>query len=392
MCQRYYSTVFVMLSLQKSVINLVRPYMNKKELISVVPQYPLALTMQDEEDYFTWPVLMMRNDGYSTKILTLQKIGQKRYEKFKDIKVIRFPNALKLLIYVWQHRDAIVHAQGKIFPLLVGLIHPRSVFTTHATLGVDDSRYFSNTILRMLYKILLARFKRVIAISPYEVKLLKKYAFTPNYQYIPTAINYSYFSKPFGGEEARTKYKISKNARIIIFLGNKHAGDKTNIETLFKAYSNVCNRLTNTKLIIIGKFPPEVVSSEAFKSIQNSTILTGWLPHTEFIKIFDIAHVFVNTSTAEGNPLSVGEAAAAGIPLCLSKLPTLKSIYGNSALYHEPKDDITLADNVIAYFGNSQLRKHNIYDAQKVIKLRHNYGSVYKLTHELYTHAFKNKN
>ena len=366
--------------------------MNKKEFISVVPQYPLALTMQEKEDYFTWPMLIIKNYFYPTKILTLQKIGQKKYEKYKGIEVIRFPNALKLLIYVWQHNDAMVHTQGKIFPLLVGLIHPRSVFTTHATMGVNDSQYFSNTILRMLYKILLARFKRVIAISPYEVKLLKKYAFAPNYQYIPNAINYSYFSKPFGGDEARTKYKISKNSRIIIFLGNKHAGDKTNIETLFKAYNNVCNRLTNTKLIIIGKFPPEVVNSEACKYIQKSTILTGWLPYTEFIKIFDIAHVFVNTSTAEGNPLSVGEAAAAGIPLCLSNLPTLKSIYGDVALYHEPKDDITLANNVIAYFENPHLRKQNVYNAQKVIKLRHNCDSVYKLTRELYASVFKNKN
>lgn len=370
--------------LRKNVNNMVR-----KEFISVVSQYPLPLPIHNKEDYFTWPLLMMKNDGYSTKIVTLLRAGQKSHEKYKGIEIIRFSNPLKLLVYLWQHKGSLIHAQGKILPLLAGLVNSRAVFTTHATLGVDDSKYFSNSILRIIYKTLLAQFQGVIAISPYEVGLLKKYGFRQNYRYIPTAIDYSYFHKPFGGREALKKYNITKTAKVIIFLGNKHKGDKTNIETLFKAFSVVCGKQTNTKLIIIGKFPPEIVNADVFKRIQNSTILTGWLPYTEFIEIFDIADVFVNTSTAEGNPLSVAEAAAAGIPLCLSGLPTLKSIYGNYALYHKPKDNSKLANNIIKCLENSDLRKHNAENTRRIIKSTHNYEHVYKLTRELYNYVLK---
>ncbi|PIZ85808.1 hypothetical protein COX94_01910, partial [Candidatus Nomurabacteria bacterium CG_4_10_14_0_2_um_filter_33_9] len=174
---------------------------------------------------------------YNAKIVALKREGQKDHETYKGIEIIRFSNSLKILLYLRRHKkNSLVHAQGKILPLFVGFFSSRSVFTTHATMGVNDSKYFSNSIFRAIYKILLSQFKKVIAISPYEIELLKKYRFRPNYQYIPTAIDYSYFRRPFGGREIREKYKIPKTAKVIIFLGNKHKGDKTNVETLFKAF------------------------------------------------------------------------------------------------------------------------------------------------------------
>ena len=48
----------------------------------------------------------------------------------------------------------------------------------------------------------------------------------------------------------------------------------------------------------------------------------------------------------EGFPLGVAEAEAAGMKLCLSNLPTLRSIYRERAFYHEPDDYEQLAKNI----------------------------------------------
>lgn len=335
--------------------------------IEIVPQYPLPIKIYDEEDYYTWPARMMKEKGYKTKIVTLRKKGQKEKEIIKGLEVIRFNNNFKLFYYLFRNRKALFYAQGKITPLFTGFFAKHSVYITHATMGQNLPKYLSSAFLRCIYKVSLSRFSRVITISPYEFSLLHKLGFRSNLTYIPNAIDCSFFSKPFGETEFLKKYGLSKKSKKIIFLGNMHLGNKTNIETLFRAFNTVLEKFPNTKLIIIGQFPAQIFKSKEYVSIAKSTIFTGWLPHNEFCKAFTMADVFVNTSRYEGNPLSVAEAASAKIPLCLSNLPTVKSIYNSSALYHNPEDYQKLAKNIMTYFTSNRINRTNRENAYSIV-------------------------
>lgn len=353
--------------------------MKHHKFIEVVPRYPLPIPVYSKEDYQTWPVLMMKKNGFSVEIVTSLYPGQKRLEIINGIKVIRFSNSIKLYLYLLSQADSLVYAQGKILPLFVGFFSKRAIYITHATMGKSLPKYLSNPFLRFIYKTALSKFKKVVTISPYETNLLTKLGFNNNLVYVPNAIDCDFFSKPSGGNKFSKKYDLTTKSKKIVFLGNMHQGDKTNIETLFKAFRIVLDQFPASKLIVIGKFPAKIKKSVEFLPVAKSVILTGWLSHLEFIKAFAIADVFVNSSRYEGNPLSVGEAVSAKIPVCLSDLPTLKSIYKNSVLYHSVEDYKELAENIMTFFQGSKLGKAKANKAYDIIKSSSNISNVRSL-------------
>lgn len=54
--------------------------------------------------------------------------------------------------------------------------------------------------------------------------------------------------------------------------------------------------------------------------------VSGWLPRTEVIRRLAAAQVYVHTAAWEGAPVSVVEAAAAGLPIVARGIPTLASL------------------------------------------------------------------
>lgn len=342
--------------------------MKKPKFIEVVPRYPLPIPIYFKEDYQTWPVLMMKERGFPVEIITSLYFGQKRHEVINEISVIRFSNPIKLYLYLLFQKNSLVYAQGKILPLFAGFFSKKAIYITHATMGQSLPRYLSNPILRFIYKTALSKFKKVITISPYETGLLKRLSFSNNLIHVPNTIDCDFFSEVLDDKKFNKKYNLSIKFKKIIFLGNMHQGDKTNIETLFKAFRLVLDKFPNSNLIVVGKFPEEIKKSKEFLSIAKSVVLTGWLSHLEFIKAFAVADVFVNSSRYEGYPLSIAEAVSAKIPICISDLPTLKSIYGDSALYHKPNDYKKLSKNIVTIFQNSKLRRINVSNAYNIIK------------------------
>lgn len=345
--------------------------MIKPEFIEIIPHYPLPIPINKREDYSKWPLLMMKRKGFSVRVVALMKRGQKEKEIIDGIEVIRFSNFLNLFFYVARKRKALFYAQGRIFPLFTGFFSKKSIYVTHGTMGKKLPKYLSNPFARFLYRVSLSKFKKVITISSYETTLLKKFRFKNNLVYIPNAINTEFFSKANSEDELDEfckKYSLSRKSKKIVFLGNMHKGDKTNIETLFRAFKKVLLKFPDCKLIIIGKFPKKIKKMEEFFPIANSVIFTGWLPHTEFIKAFGLANVFVNTSRYEGNPLSIGEAVSAKIPVCISNIPTLRSFYKDSVLYHNPWDYKKLAENIVSLLVKGKEKEARIEKAYNIIQ------------------------
>ena len=73
--------------------------------------------------------------------------------------------------------------------------------------------------------------------------------------------------------------------------------------------------------------------------------LTGWMDIKGMRLALSAAYAFAISSVWETQCIAAYEAAAAGVPLLLSDIPTLSSAFGNLALYHAPSDSKKLAEN-----------------------------------------------
>lgn len=329
---------------------------NKKKFIEIVPTYPLPIPIYEKEDYFTWPAKLMKRNGYKVEIFTLGKRGQKRTEIIKGFTVKRFITPLHLYFNLIKEKEATVYSQGKLFPLFAGIFTRRAVYNPHGSFGRTLPKYLKIPLLRFIWKQLFRRFHKVTALTDFEFNTYIKLGFANNIVQIPNLIDFEYFSKRTNDKYFLTKYD-KKISRFIVFVGNIH-GNVKNIQVLISAFKLVNKKIKKSKLVIIGKIIDNDQSASNLINESNKNkniILTGWLNHKEIRNFLSVASVFVNSSTNEGQSIAVGEAAAAGVSLCLSKIGVFQETYGETALYHNPNDYETLAKNILYYLNNVEV-------------------------------------
>lgn len=327
----------------------------RRKFIEIVPTYPLPVPIYKKEDYFTWPVKLMKANGYEVEIFTLRKRDQKKYESLKGIKIRRFGNFLQLFLSLSKEKNAVIYSQGKYFPILTSLVSKKAIYVPHGSFGEILPKYLRNSLLRKIWRLLFNKYYKVIAITQYELRTYKKLKFTDNIVFIPNLIDYDFFSKRITDNKFKCQYNIHKP--VITFVGNIH-GHVKNIDVLIKAFNLIKKRFKKVKLLIIGKvIDNDRNTREVLKKIKKDPqiVTTGWLNHKEIRKALSISSVFVNSSSNEGHSLAVSEAAAAGIPLCLSKIGSFVTTFKNTALYHRPNDYKTLAKNILYYLNNIEV-------------------------------------
>jgi len=67
--------------------------------------------------------------------------------------------------------------------------------------------------------------------------------------------------------------------------------------------------------------------------------------------------IFLLPSYAEGMPISLLEAMAAGLPCILSNLPALKENFNSAAIFVEPDDFEGLAKAILDLFSDAEKRR-----------------------------------
>ena len=159
--------------------------------------------------------------------------------------------------------------------------------------------------LFFVLKPLLAQFDRIRTTSPYEYEYYQKRGLKQAYCK-PLYVHKEYFEK----------LGLARRGTGVFCMGADRP--VKNIKTIIKACS-----LAKRKLTILDDVEPG---------------------SKEYIQAFIDNDTFVNSSYQEGFSLSTAEAKASGMKLCLSNLPTLRSLY--NALWHEPDDYKQLARNL----------------------------------------------
>lgn len=351
---------------------------SSKKFIQVVPVYPPALTFK--EDYFTWPAVMMKELGYDCEFVTLARkksdagvesrksqSGHKEVEVVNGFPVRRFSSTAKLLWYVLR-QNAVLHTHLRPFApsLFAGILPKRKIITPFTyELG-------SNQLVKWLSLFLMRRFDKVIPISPYEGEVYLKNGFRKDQVvWIPLAIDYKLFSTAKKEKAVAGKFGIKDASFTIVTVANFRYFKR--VDVLLKAFAEVKKKVKDSQLILVGD---DRLAQEGKLSIVQmvnkmglkGVIHTGYQPAEVICKILKFASVFANTSSVESQCIAAYEAAAAGLPLCLSRIPSFSYVFNGNALYHTYDDHRQLASNLLRYRNDTGLVKKHAAFLKKFVK------------------------
>ena len=139
-------------------------------------------------------------------------------------------------------------------------------------------------------------------------------------------------------------------------------------------------------LVLVGKdFSEEEGKRTIAQMTQDKDVMhLGFMEAPDIKTVLDTTDVFCMASSVDAQCISIYEASAASLPLCLSNLPSFTSVFQSAALYHQVGDAKGLANDIIKYYKSPKLRKKNGKAAKRMANFA-NYELVRKQLKELYS-------
>ncbi|UPA17939.1 glycosyltransferase [Borrelia puertoricensis] len=241
---------------------------------------------------------------------------------------IAFPNKTRIKKIIQEYKPEIIHTHseftmGKIGKKLA-LQHNIPIVHTNHTMWNYYLHYLG--IFKHLTnpdKLMKKFYDQIHHFIYPSIKSHDKYfhlATNADYKIIPNGVDRKIFIKDLSQEkkqEILTKHGISKNDKIIIFVGR--INEEKNICLLIKHLKKLLIENKNCKLILIGKGKEETKVRQFRKQyrLEKQIILIGTIPWEEMYYYYKISDVFVSLSRSEVYPMTTIEALTAGIPAVL---------------------------------------------------------------------------
>ena len=119
------------------------------------------------------------------------------------------------------------------------------------------------------------------------------------------------------------------------------------------------------------------------RGLQSQVLLAGFVPDDDLVVLYKNALAFVFPSKSEGFGLPGLEAMAAECPVISSGAGSLPEIYGDSALYFDPKNEKELIGEIREIRDNQGYRKKIIELGKERAKM-FNWEKMAKETMEVY--------
>lgn len=153
----------------------------------------------------------------------------------------------------------------------------------------------------------------------------------------------------------------SKVSNYLIYTGNLYP--HKNIEVVLKALVKLPSiklKIICARSVFTDKIKKQIIEYKLEKQVE----FLGYVPDSEFKKIYSEALALVHPSFLEGFSLTGLEAMALNCPVIAAKASCLPEIYENSVLYFDPNDSSSLIKQIHLLQKSSKLRN-------KLINLGH---------------------
>lgn len=213
--------------------------------------------------------------------------------------------------------------------------------------------YIAFTLKQQVYKlvnfIVAHKSKRILTISNFVREDVAKYA-----RISPDKISVTYLAADKITEPSKPLIAL-KDKHYILYVGRPQP--HKNLKRLIQATDILRKTYPNITLALAGKTDALYKDLEAYtrkKGIKN-VYFTGWIDEGELRWLYENALVYAFPSLSEGFGLPGLEAMQYNLPVVSSNATCLPEIYGDAALYFDPKDPASIAKTIEELLGNKRL-------------------------------------
>ena len=244
--------------------------------------------------------------------------------------------AWKLRRYIKKHNIQIVHSHLFMATIIARIACPKKVklFTTIHSL--PSKNYFADSaIAKWMEKLTYRKHHHNIAIchevfNDYNNCVGIKGPYTILYNYVEDV----YYAKEYRKANFTTQFRL-------VAIGNlKKAKNYSYLIEAFKAMPK------NISLDIYGAGPLHDILQEQIETHQLNVRLCG--VRDDIHNVLPQYDAFIMSSIFEGQPISLLEAMACGMPAILSDIPVLREVTNNKAIFYKLDDTSDLISKMSA--------------------------------------------
>ena len=279
-------------------------------------------------------------------------------EVLDSIHVHRFPYwfRLSLSTFIWPSLlwrfgkygkfDIIhTHVSGHAYILIAGILSKvygfKHIHTTHCPWTGTEFRprilkpfIFLNNLF--MNKIAFSLINKVIAITPWELDILKKFTDENKIKVIPNGMD-SILYKKIKNNQFKKRHKI-KEKNMVLFFGRLNPTKGPEVFARSAINLTKSGKAKNIAFVWVG--PDEGKAKEVKKLIKgykNMHYLGPIYGKEKVAEMYQAADVYVLPSYREGLPLTLFEAMASGLPIIAS------DVGGNNEIVHEGENGYLIA-------------------------------------------------
>ena len=163
-------------------------------------------------------------------------------------------------------------------------------------------------------------------------------------------------------DRSRAHHGIPQNAKLLVHVGGMNA--HKNILGLLRAMPQIIAAEPKTHLALVGDtsgkgFWDNVDELKAFVAAAQLSAhvhFTGYLSDPDLAELLNASDALVFPSLWEGFGLPAVEAMSCGIPVLASRRGSLPEVVGDAGLHFEPEDPEAIANCVIGFLRDDELR------------------------------------
>jgi glycosyltransferase involved in cell wall biosynthesis len=204
--------------------------------------------------------------------------------------------------------------------------------------------------------------------------------------FVPNGIDVSQFAILPASGSFRKKYRISGKTKILLFVGRIHR--LKGLEILIEAFNSLRRTIPDCRLVIIGNddgYLRELQRLINRFKISDTVLFPGVLYGKEKCEVFADTDVFVYPSPTEGFSIAILEAAAAGLPLVITKGCKFPEIAAYHAGMEVDANPHSLCSALKKLISDQSLRKRMGSNAKRLIKKKYSIESMAKSLEKIYS-------
>lgn len=213
---------------------------------------------------------------------------------------------------------------------------------THTLIpGKKKSHFLHRLAYRLVFANAVRSAKKIIAVSLSTKKQITDYYRIPGEKITVVYEGFKQLYSMMDKEEAfnivSQKFGITKPFLLYVGVWRRYK----NLPMLAKAFDRLREQGMDLELVLAGSpdsFYPEIEEQVMGIKHKDSIKAVGRVSDEDLKLLYNASSLFVLPSMMEGFGLTALEAAACGVPVACSDIPTLREVMGQGAEYFDPEN------------------------------------------------------